>query len=122
MSAAENLVNGLAGENKRWTSNVKFLKENIKSMIGDSLLASAFVSYIGAFSAKLRLELWKTTWLPDIIEKGIPLTEGIEPLKILTTEAIKSKWKNEGLPADPMSLENAAIITACARWPLIIDP
>lgn len=38
-------------------------------MIGDSLLASAFVSYIGAFSAKLRLELWKTTWLPDIIEK-----------------------------------------------------
>ena len=101
---------------------MKFLKENIKSMIGDSLLASSYVSYIGAFSAKLRLNLWKNIWLPDIINKSIPITDKIEPLMILTTEAIKSKWKNEGLPADPMSLENAAVITACARWPLIIDP
>ena len=31
-------------------------------------------------------------------------------------------WKNEGLPEDAMSLENAAIITSCSRWPLIIDP
>jgi dynein heavy chain len=91
-------------------------------VIGDALLASAFVSYIGAFSAKIRLELWKGTWLPDIINRKIPITEGIEPLKILTTEAMKAKWKNEGLPADPMSLENAAVITSCTRWPLMIDP
>jgi dynein heavy chain len=85
-------------------------------------LASAFVSYIGAFSAKLRQELWKLTWLPDIIEKKIPLTNEITPLKVLTTEAIMAKWKNEALPADPMSLENASIITSCSRWPLMIDP
>ena len=53
--AAEKLVNGLAGENKRWSENVVFLKENIRSVIGDVLLASEFVSYIGAFSARLRL-------------------------------------------------------------------
>jgi len=33
-----------------------------------------------------------------------------------------AQWKNEGLPADMMSLENAAIITSSSRWPLIIDP
>lgn len=92
------------------------------SVIGDALLASAFVSYIGAFSAKLRLELWKQTWLPDILERKIPITDGIAPLKVLTTEAIMAKWKNENLPADPMSLENASIITSCSRWPLMIDP
>lgn len=54
LSAAEKLVNGLAGENKRWSENVVFLQANIKSVIGDVLLASEFVSYIGAFSAKLR--------------------------------------------------------------------
>lgn len=48
----------MAGENKRWGENVKFLSANIKSVIGNALLAAAFVSYIGAFSAKLRLELW----------------------------------------------------------------
>ena len=50
------------------------------------------------------------------------MTPEIDPLKILTTEALKAKWKNESLPADPMSLENAAIITSCSRWPLMIDP
>lgn len=40
LSAAEKLVNGLAGENKRWSENVVFLKANIRSVIGDVLLAS----------------------------------------------------------------------------------
>lgn len=69
LSSAEKLVNGLAGENKRWGENVKDLKANIKSVIGNALLAAAFVSYIGAFSAKLRLELWSTIWLNDLQQK-----------------------------------------------------
>ena len=74
LNAAERLVNGLAGENKRWGENVKFLTANIKSVIGNALLAAAFVSYIGAFSAKLRLELWSTIWLTDLKTKAIPIT------------------------------------------------
>ena len=50
------------------------------------------------------------------------MTAGIEPLLILTSEAIKAKWKNEGLPEDNMSFENASIISSCSRWPLLIDP
>ena len=46
MSAAEKLVHGLAGENKRWNENVKYLSTNIKSIIGDALHAAAFISYI----------------------------------------------------------------------------
>ena len=98
------------------------MKANKISAIGDSLLAASFVSYIGAFSAKFRLTLWKTTWIDDLNRFGIPMTEGVEPLSILTTEAMKANWKNEGLPADPMSLENASVICSCSRWPLVIDP
>lgn len=122
LTAAEKLVNGLAGENKRWNENVDYLNKNKLCVIGDSLLASSFVSYIAPFSSKIRLDLWKNTWLPEINNKKIPMTEGIEPLKILTTEAKKAQWKNDGLPADPMSLENATVISSCSRWPLIIDP
>jgi len=31
-------------------------------------------------------------------------------------------WKTEGLPADRVSLENAAVVVSCTRYPLIIDP
>jgi len=91
------------------------------SVIGDALLASEFVSYIGAFSAKLRATLIDS-WLKNIVEMKIPITDGMTPLSFLTTEAMMAQWKNENLPADPMSLENAATIVSCSRWPLMIDP
>ena len=31
-------------------------------------------------------------------------------------------WNSETLPADRVSIENGAIVTSCARWPLMIDP
>jgi dynein heavy chain len=122
LSMAERLVNGLADENTRWGANVQQLKIDAETTTGDTLLAGAFVSYIGPFSARIRNQLWADTWLPDIKNKQIPFTEGVDPLKVLASDADEAHWKNEGLPADRMSLENAGIITSCSRWPLIIDP
>lgn len=86
------------------------------------MLSAAFVSYIGAFSSKFRQGLWKDNWLPDILAKKIPFTEGVDPLEVLATPSDQAVWKKEGLPADRVSLENAAIFTSTSRWPLIIDP
>ena len=49
-------------------------------MIGNALLSAAFVSYIGPFNAVFRDKLWKQNWLPDIIHKKIPITDGVDPL------------------------------------------
>jgi dynein heavy chain len=122
LTAAEKLVNGLSGENARWERDVVRLRENTLSIIGDVLLASAFVSYIGPFSAPFREDLWKNQWKPMISNLAIPGSEDVNALQILTTESAMANWKNENLPADQMSLENATIITSCSRWPLMIDP
>ena len=122
MQNAENLVNGMSSNQTRWSLKEQRLQSETLTVIGDSLLAAEFVSYIGPFSAIFRRRLWKDTWLPRIYEQKIPITEGIEPMKILTNSDTIAKWKNEGLPEDQMSIENAAIITSSNRWPLIIDP
>ena len=41
---------------------------------------------------------------------------------MLMDDADVATWQNEGLPADRMSTENAAILLSCERWPLMVDP
>jgi dynein heavy chain len=116
------LTKGLANENARWKLSVIDLKAQTTRIVGDVLLAAAFVSYIPAFSAPFRLKLWLETWYPSILNQKIPITEEIKPIEILTNSAEMAQWANEDLPNDPMSLENAAVIVSCTRWPLLIDP
>jgi dynein heavy chain len=121
LALAERLVNGLADEYIRWQQTVKDLKVMGTSFIGDCLLASAFVGYISPFNSSFRTML-NANWVEDIKQRAIPHTEGIDPLKVLADEAAIAQWMNEGLPADRISVENASVVTSCARWPLMIDP
>ena len=52
----------------------------------------------------------------------MPITDGLDPLSLLTDDAQIATWNNEGLPSDRMSTENATILSNSDRWPLMIDP
>ncbi|KAJ3364693.1 hypothetical protein GGF32_001332 [Allomyces javanicus] len=121
---ANRLVGGLASEKVRWSEAVAKFKEQQKTLAGDVLLASAFISYVGCFSKRYRTELIEEKWMPYLksSETGVPMSDNIDPLDILTNSAEIAKWNNEGLPTDRVSLENATMVTNCKRWPLIIDP
>ncbi|XP_018562388.1 dynein beta chain, ciliary-like [Anoplophora glabripennis] len=121
---ANRLVNGLASENIRWRELVKQYKQSIVTMPGDVLLVTAFISYVGCFSRQYRLDLFKKYWLPYLktLSTPIPMTEGLDPLSLLTDDAKIAQWNNESLPNDRMSTENACILTNSSRWPLMIDP
>jgi len=60
--------------------------------------------------------------MPNIVELNIPFTEGVDPLDILSTPSQQALWASEGLPADRVSTENAAVVVSCSRYPLLIDP
>ena len=122
LDLANRLVNGLADENVRWQNNVVTFQQEKLTMIGNTLLSAAFVSYIGPFSYTFRNNLWLETWLPNIQELKIPFTEGVDPLSILSTPSQQAVWAAEGLPADRVSIENAAVVVSCSRYPLLIDP
>merc|ERR1719295_2016101 len=127
LALAERLVSGLSDENTRWSKGVEELEQKQHTLVGDVLLSAAFVSYIGAFNMAFRKDLWEKYWLSDLIEKEIPVSDAIKtmellPKDVLTTVSSQAKWGNEGLPVDSISIENAAIVTMCSRWPLLIDP
>ncbi|CAK4776251.1 unnamed protein product [Aphanomyces euteiches] len=67
LGLAERLVLGLASENERWKREIDVLKVGEVSLVGDVLLAAAFVSYIGAFDSEFRNQLWRHVWLPDLV-------------------------------------------------------
>jgi len=119
---ANRLVGGLASENVRWGEAVKNFKEQEKSLPGDVLLVTAFISYVGCFTKQYRTTLMEKHWLPSMKELKILNTPDLDLLSLLTDGAIIAGWNNEGLPSDRMSTENATILSNCERWPLMIDP
>ncbi|XP_016077900.1 PREDICTED: dynein heavy chain 9, axonemal [Miniopterus natalensis] len=124
ISLANRLVRGLASENVRWAEAVQNFKQQESKLCGDILLITAFISYLGFFTKKYRQSLMDGTWRPYLnqLEVPIPVTPGLDPLRMLTDDADVAAWQNEGLPADRMSVENATILLSCERWPLMVDP
>ncbi|CAN0133991.1 unnamed protein product [Rangifer tarandus platyrhynchus] len=123
ISLANRLVGGLASENVRWAESVENFKSQGVTLCGDVLLISAFVSYVGYFTKKYRNELMERFWIPYInhLKVPIPITNGLDPLTLLTDDADVATWNNQGLPSDRMSTENATILCNTERWPLIVD-
>lgn len=121
LDMAEKFIALLSGNKTRWTEEVRKLKDFKIRIAGDCLLASSFVSYIGIFNSFFREKLLDR-WQQIIISKDVPITKNVDVVRILITDSQILKFKAEGLPADPFSTENSAIISSCTRWPLIIDP
>ncbi|XP_040289656.1 dynein heavy chain 11, axonemal [Bufo bufo] len=121
---ANRLVKGLESENVRWSESIKNFEAQEKTLCGDVLLTAAFVSYVGSFTKRYRQELMEQMWLPFLKSQkvAIPISEGLDPIAMLTDDATVAAWNNEGLPGDRMSTENATTLINCERWPLMIDP
>ena len=122
LTLSDRLMQSLSDEEVRWANEVEVLSESESVMLGNVLMSAAFVSYIGVFNMKYRQQLLRTHWMPDVQERRIHLLDTFHPLDLLANNAMIARWINEGLPADSISQENAAIIATSRRWPLIIDP
>lgn len=67
------MVGGLAGEAERWKVNVAILQEDFKSLVGNILLSSATVAYIGPFTSEYRTKMIKE-WINKCKETDIPVS------------------------------------------------
>ncbi|KAI9206840.1 dynein heavy chain and region D6 of dynein motor-domain-containing protein [Polychytrium aggregatum] len=121
MNAATALISGLKGEKDRWTIQSREFAERIGKLVGDVILATAFLSYSGPFNQAFRSGLL-SDWTKELVRRKIPHTENLNIIGLLVDNTTIGEWNIQGLPTDELSIQNGIIVTRGTRYPLLIDP
>ncbi|KAJ3249557.1 Dynein heavy chain 5, axonemal [Chytriomyces hyalinus] len=121
MTAATALISGLKGEKDRWTIQSKEFAERIGRLVGDVILAVAFLSYSGPFNQTFRGQMLDS-WKKELARRKIPHTEDLDIIGLLVDNTTIGEWNIQGLPTDELSTQNGIIVTKGTRYPLLIDP
>ena len=94
LSLANRLVNALASEKDRWSDGIENFGHQLEVLVGDVLISSAFISYVGPFTKKYRDSLIKDKFLVFLRNKEIPMSPDPNPITLLTSEAMIATWNN----------------------------
>ncbi|WKX91874.1 hypothetical protein Q1695_010144 [Nippostrongylus brasiliensis] len=115
IKVAGTLVDRLAGEFSRWQLQMKSLSEEMDNVERCSFITAAFVTYLGSCSEKIRAEVLRS------FQKNSSMAD-FNPVAFCSMETEQLNWKNHGLPADSLSVENAVMMFNTSQTPLIVDP
>ncbi|KAL4237693.1 Dynein heavy chain 14 [Mactra antiquata] len=115
------LIGALADEKVRWAESVNELDFKLQGIVGDSLIASSSICYLGPFTAKYRKQLINN-WVEKLKDANIPITKDYDLIKNTVDAHQILMWQNEGLPLDTHSTANALMVKKGNKWPLLIDP
>lgn len=122
LQRAHQLVESLSGERTRWEASIDSYTHDMKNLVGDVVIAAAFLVYAGPFTSDLRADLIKSQWMPAVAKFGLPQSVGFEVSKFLASTTDIMDWNIQGLPSDSFSSENGVLVVNGIRWPYCIDP
>ena len=121
LERAEKLMAGLGGERSRWQEISDSLGPKYTNLLGDCLLSSGVIAYLGPFTIPYRQQVLEQ-WKGGLAEKRIPKSDKFNFQSVVGDPVKIRAWNLQGLPTDSFSIDNGIITAAARRWPLMIDP
>jgi dynein heavy chain len=86
LNAAEKLITGLKRERDRWTEDSLRLEDLKIKLIGDCLVCSSFLSYVGPFDFGFRKKMVYDHWMQDIKDREIPFNDRFRLETLLSSD------------------------------------
>ena len=108
-SRASQLIEGLSGESSRWKDGISHYNKQLEMMLGNCLLASASISFLGPFTSAFRRDL-KSLWTEKLKELYIQFDYQFVLHRFVVDASTSNLWIQKGISSDNNSLDNAVII------------
>ncbi|TQS39101.1 hypothetical protein Golomagni_00379 [Golovinomyces magnicellulatus] len=115
------LLESLSSERTRWETSSKSFETQIVTLVGDVLVAAAFLAYSGLYDQQFRKNMMDD-WLNQLQLSGICYEQHNPVTEYLSNADERLGWYEYSLPVDDLCTENAIILKRFNRYPLIIDP
>jgi dynein heavy chain 1 len=115
------LLESLSSERTRWDESSTSFASQMDTIVGDVLVAAAFIAYAGYYDQQYRKALTED-WYEHLKYSGISFKPTNPFTEYLSTADDRLTWQHNGLPVDDLCTENAIILQRFNRYPLIIDP
>ncbi|KAL1836345.1 hypothetical protein VTJ49DRAFT_5263 [Mycothermus thermophilus] len=115
------LLDSLSSERTRWEEGSRSFETQIATLVGDVLVAAAFLAYSGLYDQTFRKAMMED-WLHQLHLSGIQFKPVNPVTEYLSTADERLGWQENTLPVDDLCTENAIILKRFNRYPLIIDP
>lgn len=110
LERAEKLTKGLSNEKDSWRKKANDFKVENLSVVGDSILCSGIIAYLGVFPMSYR-DTATDAWRQILSQLNITYSNDFALQKILSDPLTIGRWTNAyKLPNDSFSVDNAIIL------------
>lgn len=120
-SRAKSLIEKLGDEEVNWQEALEKNKNDKVNLVGDIVIASGVIAYMGVFSLDYRAESVKS-WSKLLQQYHIFHNPKFQMKEVLGNGVKIQQWQIDGLPPEDFAIDNAIIMDNSERWPLMVDP
>lgn len=123
LDRANKLISSIGSERDRWISTKAKLGEAKRSLLGDMIIASAIITYLGPFDGKFRARAVRDMGM-QCRKYQIEFSYNYSLKGVIGDEEEVTDWLIKGLPNEQVCVDNMIIMSECEKthYPVLIDP